>query len=65
MCSDGGCDPNNCPADINGDGTVGVTDILSVIKSWGACSGCAADINDDGTVDVSDLLEVVAAWGPC
>ena len=62
VCSDGGCDPNNCPADINGDGTVGVTDILTVIKSWGACSGCAADINDDGTVDVSDLLDIVGDW---
>ena len=64
-CADGGCDPNNCPADINGDGTVGVSDVLSMIEAWGPCSGCSADINNDGNVNVSDLLEVVGAWGPC
>lgn len=64
-CADGGCDPNNCPTDLNGDGTVGVSDILALIEAWGACPGCAADINGDGVVDVSDLLEVVGAWGPC
>jgi glucose/arabinose dehydrogenase len=64
-CGDGGCDPNNCPADINGDGTVGVADILAMIDNWGACSGCDTDINNDGTVNVTDLLEVVGAWGSC
>ncbi|MBC8310410.1 MAG: PQQ-dependent sugar dehydrogenase [Planctomycetes bacterium] len=64
-CDDGGCDPNNCPADINGDGTVGVADILGLIDSWGPCSGCDADVNDDGVVDVTDMLEVVGSWGPC
>jgi len=64
-CSDGGCEPNNCPTDLNGDGVVGVADLLSIIDAWGACSGCAADINDDGTVNVSDLLEVVGTWGAC
>ena len=30
------CDPV-CLADINGDGTVGVDDLLAVIGAWGAC----------------------------
>ena len=64
-CDSGICEPNNCPTDINGDGTVGVSDILSIIEAWGACSGCIADINGDGNVNVSDLLEVVGTWGPC
>jgi glucose/arabinose dehydrogenase len=64
-CESGVCEPNNCPTDINGDGTVGVSDILAIIEAWGVCSGCAADINGDGNVNVSDLLEVVGAWGPC
>jgi hypothetical protein len=64
-CASGGCDPNNCPADISGDGTVNVSDLLSMIKVWGPCSGCSADLNSDGNVDVTDLLEVVGAWGPC
>jgi hypothetical protein len=57
--------PNPCPADIDGNGTVNVDDLLAVINSWGACAGCAADINDDGTVNVDDLLAVINAWGRC
>ena len=64
-CASGACEPNNCPADITGDGTVGVADILAIIEAWGACSGCVADINEDGMVSVVDLLEVVGAWGAC
>jgi len=64
-CDTGVCEPNDCPADITGDGTVGVADILAIIEAWGACPGCAADINDDGNVNVVDLLEVVGAWGTC
>jgi hypothetical protein len=64
-CDSGVCEPNNCLADITGDGTVGVADILALIEAWGACSNCAADINDDGNVNIIDLLEVVGAWGAC
>ena len=53
-----------CPADINGDNTVDVLDLLLVLAAWGATSG-PEDINGDGIVDVLDLLEVLAAWGPC
>ena len=28
---------NGCPADLNGDGSVEVNDIIEVIASWGAC----------------------------
>ena len=42
--------------DLNGDGTVGIDDILILLSAWGPCSGCAADINGDGTVGVDDLL---------
>jgi len=64
-CADGGCDPNNCPSDVNGDGVVGVSDLLSLIDDWGPCADCASDVNDDGVVDVTDILEVVGGWGPC
>jgi hypothetical protein len=42
-----------------------VTDLLTVISSWGPCMSCGADVNSDGTVDVSDLLMVIDAWGSC
>jgi Tol biopolymer transport system component len=53
-----------CPADINGDHTVDVLDLLLVLAAWGATSG-PEDINGDGIVDVLDLLELLSAWGPC
>jgi parallel beta-helix repeat protein len=56
--------PVDCPTDINGDGVVGVNDLLAVIDQWGLTDS-PADVNGDGIVDVSDLLEVVGNWGPC
>lgn len=59
----------DCPADINNDGQVNVTDLLAVIGAWGACpappASCTADINTDGQVNVTDLLAVIGAWGSC
>jgi len=63
-CANGDCDPNSCPADINGDSVVNVTDLLMVVAQWGLTDS-PADINGDGIVDVSDLLIVVGNWGPC
>ncbi|MDG2478200.1 MAG: plastocyanin/azurin family copper-binding protein [Phycisphaerales bacterium] len=57
--------PNPCPADVDGDGTVNVNDVLAVIGDWGPCSGCDTDTNDDSVVNVNDILAVIAAWGPC
>ena len=53
-----------CPADINGDSTVNVNDLLEVVGSWGE-ENVPADINGDGDVNVTDLLLVVSMWGPC
>ena len=50
------------PGDVNGDGVVGVNDILAVISAWGECDGCSEDLNNDGYVNVNDLLEVIANW---
>ena len=53
-----------CPADVDGDGTVAVGDVLTVLASWGT-DDAAADVDGDGIVAVGDLLAVIAAWGPC
>ncbi len=52
-----------CSADINGDDTVDVLDLLEVLSQWGTAG--SADITGNGVVDVLDLLEVLSAWGPC
>ena len=62
--NDSYCDDASCTGDADGDGMVGVSDILIVIDMWGQ-SGGAGDINGDGTVDVGDLLSIVDAWGAC
>ncbi len=57
----------HCRADIDGDGMVGVDDLLAVIVAWGS-DDPFADIAPDGgdlLVDVDDLLEVILAWGTC
>ncbi len=52
--------------DLDGDGTVGVPDLLMLLASWGPCDGCddcPADLDDNCTVGVSDLLILLANWG--
>ncbi|MBC8522471.1 hypothetical protein H8D29_00940, partial [PVC group bacterium] len=48
--------------DVNGDGNVDVTDLLSVISAWGPCGGCLGDLDNNGTVDVTDLLIIIGNW---
>jgi len=54
-----------CPEDLNNDGTVDITDLLTILAAWGACEGCPEDLNGNGVVDMSDLLQVLGAWGEC
>lgn len=59
---------SECPADLNADGAVDVSDLLLLLGAWGPCpvgGFCPADFNADGAVDVSDLLQMLAAWGEC
>lgn len=56
--------PADCPADLDGDGTVAFGDILAILTSWGNVGG-PEDLDGNGVVDFADLLIVLAAWGPC
>ncbi|MEE8153531.1 MAG: hypothetical protein V3T53_01075 [Phycisphaerales bacterium] len=58
--------PPPCPGDLDGSGSVGAADLLSLLVSWGPCKGCCpADFDDDGNVGASDLLALLANWGLC
>jgi|TARA_B100000959_G_C14954153_1_gene612986 hypothetical protein len=60
---------NPCYEDIDGNGSVDVSDLLTLIGNWGHCPDCTeeipGDVNYDDVVDVTDLLRIVGAWGPC
>ena len=42
-----------CPWDLDGDGTTGINDFLSLLADWGNPYG------------ISDFLALLAAWGSC
>ncbi|MCZ6542375.1 MAG: FG-GAP repeat protein, partial [Planctomycetota bacterium] len=54
-----------CPADLDGDGTVGILDLLALLAAWGTDPGGPPDFDNDGTVGILDLLTLLAIWGPC
>lgn len=57
-----------CPADINGDGLIGLNDLLAVLGAMGPCPDCdqcIADLDGDCDVDSSDLSALLALWGAC
>ncbi len=58
--SNEGGDP--CTGDLNGDGFVGVDDLLAVIAAWGTADG---DVDGDGMTGVDDLLLLISAFGEC
>ncbi|MEE8154363.1 MAG: right-handed parallel beta-helix repeat-containing protein, partial [Phycisphaerales bacterium] len=54
-----------CPWDLDCNGSVGASDLLTLLASWGPCKGCLADFDGNGAVGASDLLALLANWGPC
>jgi hypothetical protein len=56
---------DRCLVDFDGDGKVGILEVLGVIDAWGTCSTCAEDVTMDGRVGIADLLAVIDAWGTC
>jgi hypothetical protein len=54
---------SSCGEDVDGDGHIGVNDLLEIIGSWGPCSGCDADVDGSGEVGVNDVLAVLGRWG--
>ncbi|MHC4217858.1 MAG: dockerin type I domain-containing protein [Planctomycetota bacterium] len=54
-----------CPADLNGNESVEVVDLLILIASFGPCNGCPGDFDVNGFVNILDLLSLISAWGSC
>lgn len=52
-----------CPADLDGDGSVGSSDLAILLGSWGA-SG-VGDLDGSGAVGSGDLAILLGSWGAC
>ncbi len=59
-------DGPSCPGDVDGNGSVEFTDLVSLLSAWGSsCTGCPEDVDGSGTVEFSDLVGLLSAFGPC
>ena len=61
-------DECECLWDINGDGEVGVLDLLEVVHNLGQCidpDNCPWDIDANGVVNGRDVKEVATHFGDC
>ncbi len=59
---------NRGPPDFDGDGNVGITDLLKLLAAWGPCPErcppfCTGDLDGDCTVGIVDLLLLLGNWG--
>ena len=54
-----------CAADLVGDGTVNVLDLLELLANWGTAGPGAGLAEPFSVVNVLDMLELLADWGPC
>ncbi len=54
------------PGDVDGDGFVGIVDLLALLGAWGPCPGppspCSADLDGDLVVGIVDLLALLSQW---
>lgn len=56
---------SQCPGDLDGNGEIGVEDLLTTLAAWGTDPGGPPDLNGDGEVNIFDLLIILSSWGPC
>jgi len=55
--------PSGEPADFDGDGAVGSSDLGALLAAWGSAGAGGEDLDGDGVVGSSDLGILLAAWG--
>ena len=54
---------NACFGDFNNDGVITVSDLLTMLASFGCTEDCETDLSGDDVVSVADLLELLAVYG--
>lgn len=54
---------DDCTGDLDGNGDVGVDDLLTLLAAYS--QNANGDCDDDGDTDVDDILTLISAWGAC
>jgi hypothetical protein len=54
-----------CPADLDGDGAVGASDVSFALLDFGPCPACQSDVDGDGITGASDISLMLLDFGPC
>ncbi len=49
----------SCFGDVDGSGSVGATDLVSILGAFGPCASCPEDLNGDNWVDEADIAVFV------
>lgn len=52
-----------CALDSNGDGWIGIADIIALLSNWGCLEECPGDITGDGAVSSADLTLILTGFG--
>ena len=52
-----------CPEDLDGDGFVGVSDVLLALGEFGCTENCTVDLDGDSATSVSDVLVLLSSFG--
>ena len=60
--------PPDCPEDLDGNGSIDLSDLQILLAAYGSTPGHPAwspdaDFNGDGTVDLSDLQQLLSVYG--
>lgn len=55
---------SDCPADLNGDGVIDLTDLATLLANFGSAGSAEeGDISGDGLIDLTDLSLLLAEFG--
>jgi len=59
-------DSCECTGDLDGNGSVGFSDLTAMLAAWGPCGApCPEDLDMNGVVGFADLTMLLAVWAPC
>ena len=57
---------NDCPADLDGDGDIDLSDLSVLLANYGMTGGAGpedGDLDGDNDVDLADLSALLAVYG--